>query len=127
MIGLVAALSALALVAGTAAVTLLASAPPARAAGTGTGYLHTSGNQILDSTGATVRLTGLNWFGMETDNHTFHGLWAGRPATWKQQLDHMASLGYNTIRVPYTGASIAPGATATSINSDPNPDLVGLS
>ena len=22
--------------------------------------------------------TGINWFGMETDNHTFHGLWAER-------------------------------------------------
>jgi endoglucanase len=112
------------------AVTLSSGVAPAVAAaasGTGTGYLHTSGNQILDSTGATVRLTGLNWFGMETDNHTFHGLWAGRPATWTQQIDHMASLGYNTIRVPYTGSSIAAGATATSINTDTNPDLVGLS
>src|SRR5689334_9834246 len=43
-IGLGGALTALVLTAGTAAVTLLASAPPARAAGTGTGYLHTSGN-----------------------------------------------------------------------------------
>ena len=47
----------------------------AAASGTGTGYLHTCGSKILDSTGATVRLTGLNWFGMETDNKTFHGLW----------------------------------------------------
>lgn len=96
-------------------------------ASTGTGYLHTSGNKIVDSTGATVRLTGLNWFGMETDNHTFHGLWAGRNATWTMQIDHMASLGYNTIRVPYTGDSLRAGAQATSINSDSNPDLVGLS
>jgi endoglucanase len=109
------------------ATTFAGGTATAAAGGTGTGYLHTDGNRIVDSTGTTVRLTGLNWFGMETDNHTFHGLWAGRPASWKQQLDHMASLGYNTIRVPYTGSSIAPGATATSINSDTNPDLVGLS
>src|SRR5919201_6758461 len=94
-------------------------------AATGTGFLHTSGNKIVDSSGATVRLTGLNWFGMETDNHTFHGLWAGRNATWRMQIDHMAQLGYNTIRVPYTGDSLRPGAQATSINSDSNPDLVG--
>jgi endoglucanase len=125
MIGIGGALSALALVAGTAAVTLLASAPPARAAGTGTGYLHTSGNKIVDSTGATVRLTGLNWFGMETDNHTFHGLWA--QVTWKSMMDHMAQLGYNTIRVPFTGDSLRSGAQATSINTNTNPDLVGLS
>jgi hypothetical protein len=52
----------------------------------GTGYLHTSGNKIVDSTGATVRLTGINWFGMETDNKTFHGLWAN--VTWRSRIDH---------------------------------------
>ncbi|HWB38572.1 MAG TPA: cellulase family glycosylhydrolase [Rugosimonospora sp.] len=116
----------------TAAVTAAASAVfiftatmPAHAAGTGTGYLHTSGNKIVDSTGATVRLTGLNWFGMETDNKTFHGLWAN--VTWKSMIDHMASLGYNTIRVPFSGDALKPGAQATSINTNTNPDLVGLS
>lgn len=111
-----------------AAATLLAMlvATPASAAGTGTGYLRTSGNKLVDSTGATVRLTGINWFGMETDNHTFHGLWANPPATWRGQIDRMASLGFNTIRVPYTGDSLRPDAQATSINSFTNPDLVGL-
>jgi len=121
-----AALAAGVLTAGTG-LTASGAGAAATAAGTGTGYLHTSGSQILDSTGATVRLTGLNWFGMETDNQTFHGLWAGRPATWTQQIDHMASLGYNTIRVPYTGSSIAPGATASGVNTDTNADLIGLS
>jgi endoglucanase len=120
-------LAALVTAAATTLVAIVLAAPPAAAAGTGTGYLHTSGNKIVDSTGATVRLTGLNWFGMETDNHTFHGLWAGRNATWQMQIDHMAQLGYNTIRVPYTGDSLRSGAQATSINSDSNPDLVGLS
>jgi endoglucanase len=122
--GLAAAVTAAAAV--LVGVVVVAPAP-AVAAGTGTGYLHTSGNKVVDSTGATVRLTGLNWFGMETDNHTFHGLWAGRNATWQMQIDHMAQLGYNTIRVPYTGDSLRSGAQATSINSDSNPDLVGLS
>jgi endoglucanase len=121
------ALAALATAAAAVLVGIVTVAGPAAAAGTGSGYLHTNGNKIVDSTGATVRLTGINWFGMETDNHTFHGLWAGRNATWKMQIDHMAQLGYNTIRVPYTGDSLRPGAQATSINSDSNPDLVGLS
>ncbi len=63
---------------GAIAVVGLTGTASAAVGGTGTGYLSTSGNQIVDSTGATVRLTGLNWFGMETDNKTFHGLWAGR-------------------------------------------------
>jgi endoglucanase len=120
-------LLALTLAAAGAVVLSTVTAGPAAAAGTGTGYLHTSGSKIVDSTGATVRLTGINWFGMETDNHTFHGLWAGRNATWRMQIDHMAQLGYNTIRVPFTGDSLRAGAQATSVNSDSNPDLVGLS
>lgn len=112
-------------VAVTGLVTAAGSSAVAAANGTGTGYLSTRGNQIIDSTGATVRLTGLNWFGMETDNHTFHGLWAS--VTWKSMMDHMAQLGYNTIRVPFTGDSLVSGAQATSVNSYVNPDLVGLS
>jgi endoglucanase len=109
------------------AATLLAAGPAsAQTSGTGTGYLHTDGNRIEDATGAPVRLTGINWFGMETDNHTFHGLWANPPATWRGQIEKMADLGFNTIRVPYTGDSLRPGAQATSINSFTNPDLVGL-
>jgi len=113
-----------------AAGTLLAGlavavAGPASAAGTGTGYLHTDGNKIVDSTGAQVRITGINWFGMETDNKTFHGLWSSNP--WRGQVDTMARLGYNTLRIPYSDDALKPGATASGINDFINPDLVGLS
>ena len=108
-----------------AAATLTAGPAAAATGGTGTGYLHTSGNKIVDSTGATVRLTGINWFGMETDNKTFHGLWSSNP--WRSQLDTMARLGYNTLRIPFSDDALKPGAPATSINSYTNPDLVGLS
>src|SRR3954471_2506404 len=118
---------AAALTAAAALVAITLTAGPAQAAGTGTGYLHTNGNKIVDASGATVRLTGINWFGMETDNRTFHGLWANAPATWRGQIDRMSSLGFNTIRVPYAGDALRPGATATSVNTYTNPDLVGLS
>ena len=107
-----AAVASIMVAAAAALVAVTVAATPASAAGTGTGYLHTNGNKIVDSTGATVRITGLNWFGMETDNHTFHGLWA--QVTWKSMIDHMAQLGYNTIRVPYTGDSLRSGAQATA-------------
>ena len=122
------ALTAVVVAAATVLVGVgLATAPaaPALAAGTGTGYLRTSGNKIVDSTGATVRLTGINWFGMETDNKTFHGLWANNP--WRGQVDTMATLGYNTLRIPYSNDALKPGATATGINDFVNPDLVGNS
>jgi endoglucanase len=116
-----------ALVAAAAGVLVagLVGVLPAQAAGTGSGYLHTSGNKIVDSAGATVRLTGINWFGMETDNKTFHGLWSSNP--WRGQLDTMARLGYNTLRVPFSDDALKAGATATGINDYVNPDLVGLS
>src|SRR3954451_10096379 len=117
---------ALAAAATLAATALVATTPgTAAAAGTGTGYLHTSGNKIVDSTGATVRITGINWFGMETDNKTFHGLWSSNP--WRSQLDTMAQLGYNSLRIPFSDDALKPGATATGINDNTNPDLVGLS
>src|SRR3954463_5881048 len=118
--GLAAVVTAAALI-----TTLPVSSASAATGGTGTGYLHTNGNKIVDSTGATVRLTGINWFGMETDNKTFHGLWSSNP--WRSQLDTMAQLGYNTLRIPFSDDALKPGATATGINDNTNPDLVGLS
>lgn len=104
-----------------------AGASPAGAAvagtGTGTGYLSARGAQLVDATGAPVRLTGINWFGMETDNKTFHGLWSGE--SWRSQLDHMAALGYNTLRIPFSNDALKPGAVATGINDAVSPDLVG--
>src|SRR4051794_356317 len=102
-----------------------AAAGSAAAGGTGTGYLHTNGNKIVDSAGATVRLTGINWFGMETDNKTFHGLWSSNP--WRSQLDTMARLGYNTLRIPFSDDALKSDAVATGINDYVNPDLVGKS
>lgn len=120
------AAAALALVmTGLAALTASSPATAAAGGGTGTGFLSASGSKIIDSTGKEVRLTGVNWFGMETSNETFHGLWASTP--WKNMVDQMASLGYNTIRVPYSGDALKAGAAATGINGDSNPDLVGLS
>eukprot|EP01036_Dinobryon_divergens_P032823 gene32823-42495_t len=39
-----------------------------------TNVLSTSGNQIVDSNGKSVRLIGINWFGFETSNAIVHGL-----------------------------------------------------
>ncbi|SCL31728.1 glycoside hydrolase family 5 protein [Micromonospora inyonensis] len=106
----------------TATVGVLVAAAPtpapavAASAGTGTGYLHTDGNRIVDGTGTTVRITGINWFGMETDNKTFHGLWSTNP--WRNQIDTMARLGYNTLRVPYSNDALKPGATASDPSND---------
>jgi len=126
-IGAVAAAVALVIASGLFSIALSAAPANAETRGTGSGFLSTDGSRIVDASGAEVRLTGINWFGMETDNHTFHGLWANAPATWKGQIDRMADLGFNTLRIPYTGDSLRPDAKATSVNDYTNPDLAGLS
>jgi endoglucanase len=118
-LGAVLATTAIATVGTVAAITVAGTA----SASTGTGYLSAQGDQLIDATGARIRLTGINWFGMETDNKTFHGLWSNEP--WRAQLDHMAQLGYNTIRVPFSNDALRPGARASGINDFINPDLVG--
>jgi endoglucanase len=110
-------------------VALLASAAmtagPARAATTvGSGYWHTSGRQILDSANQPVRIAGVNWFGFETSNYVAHGLWT---RDYKSMIDQMKSLGYNTIRLPYSD-DIFKGTQPQSINysGGMNADLAGL-
>ena len=61
--------------------------------------LSTRGAKIIDSRGKTVLLRGVNWFGMETQTHTPHGLWK---RDYKDMLAQIKTLGYNTIRLPYS-------------------------
>jgi endoglucanase len=96
-------------------------AAPAQAAGSG--YWHTSGNQLLDAAGNKVRMTGINWFGLETANYTPHGLWS---RGYKDMLDQIKSLKYNTLRLPYSSQLFDSGSAPNSIDYAKNPDLVGL-
>ncbi|MBP5938861.1 cellulase family glycosylhydrolase [Streptomyces acidiscabies] len=104
----------------------LAVAQPARAAeAPGAGYWHTSGRQILDSAGQPVRVAGINWFGFETGNYVVHGLWS---RDYKSMIDQMKSLGYNTIRIPYSDDIFKSSTVPNSIDfsSGKNADLQGL-
>ncbi|MEV4560351.1 cellulase family glycosylhydrolase [Kitasatospora sp. NPDC049285] len=106
----------------TAATT--ASTANAAASAAGAGYWHTSGRQILDEAGQPVRIAGINWFGFETGNYVAHGLWS---RDYKSMIDQMKTLGYNTIRLPYSD-DIFKGTTPASLNTanGMNADLVGL-
>ncbi|XHM95761.1 cellulase family glycosylhydrolase [Peterkaempfera sp. SMS 1(5)a] len=89
----------------------------------GSGYWHTSGRQILDAGNQPVRIAGINWFGFETSNDVVHGLWS---RDYKSMIDQMKSLGYNTIRLPYSD-DIFKGTMPNSINFyNMNADLQGL-
>ncbi|MFF9174309.1 cellulase family glycosylhydrolase [Streptomyces sp. NPDC014793] len=116
-----------ALCAAAAALLLpLAGAHSAHAAAApGAGYWHTSGRQILDAAGQPVRVAGINWFGFETGNHVVHGLWS---RDYKSMIDQMRSLGYNTIRLPYSDDVLKSGTMPESIDfsGGKNADLQGL-
>ncbi|GAB7109199.1 cellulase family glycosylhydrolase [Streptomyces phaeofaciens JCM 4814] len=105
---------------------LAAGAQTAHAAEAGAGYWHTSGRQILDAAGQPVRVAGINWFGFETGNYVVHGLWS---RDYKSMIDQMKSLGYNTIRIPYSDDIFKSSTVPNSIDfsGGKNADLQGLS
>lgn len=90
---------------------------------TTSGFLHTSGNQIVDANNQPVRVAGVNWFGMETTNYAPHGLWT---RNYKDMMDQMKALGFNTIRLPYSNQLFDSGSTPNGIDFAKNPDLKGL-
>lgn len=61
--------------------------------------LSTRDAQIIDATGQPVLLRGVNWFGVETELHAPHGLWA---RDYQEMLAQIKSLGYNVIRLPFS-------------------------
>nr|MCH9760645.1 cellulase family glycosylhydrolase [Actinomycetes bacterium] len=92
--------------------------------GIAAGYLSTSGNQIIDSQGETVKLAGVNWFGGETSNGVPHGLWS---RSYTSMIDQMAAEGFNTIRLPYSNEMLHSTAAPTGIDYAKNPELQGMS
>ncbi|MBV8882662.1 MAG: glycoside hydrolase family 5 protein [Chroococcidiopsidaceae cyanobacterium CP_BM_RX_35] len=61
--------------------------------------LSTLATQIVDATGHTMLLRGVNWFGLETELHVPHGLWV---RDYQNVLAQIKSLGYNVIRFPFS-------------------------
>ncbi len=108
-----------------AACLAMLLAPMAAWPAAGDGYWHTSGSRILDAANNPVRIAGVNWFGFETNVYAPHGLWA---RDYKQMLDQIKGLGYNTLRLPYCSQMFDSGIASTSISfsNGMNADLQGL-
>ena len=87
------------------------------------GYFSTSGSNIVDSSGQTVRFTGANWFGFETSSYMPHGVWS---VSYKSVLDKVKGLGLTVLRLPYSDDLFTPGRSPSGLNAQENPDLVGL-
>ena len=74
--------------------------------------------------GKRLYVRGCSWFGAETNDYTFHGLWA---VSWRSLLDFLVTEGYNMIRVPLSVELMENMDTLVpkTINYSANPDLVG--
>jgi endoglucanase len=88
------------------------------------GRIRIDGKNLVDHTGATVRITGINWFGFETDTFVPHGLWA---RSMDSVLDQITTAGFNTLRVPFSTALLDPANKPNGFDATLNPDLVGKS
>ena len=86
------------------------------------GRIGVSGSQLVDAQGNTVRLTGVNWFGLETATYAPHGL-DRRAMT--DLLDQIRTLGFNVIRVPFSSQLFDTGSTPNTIDTAKNPELAG--
>lgn len=95
----------------SATPTAPAPPPPIQSAG----YWHTSGNKIEDSSNATVRITGVNWYGFETTDHLVHGLWA---QDYQSILNTIKALGYNVIRIPFSNEMVETNPVPTNFTTN---------
>jgi endoglucanase len=87
------------------------------------GPLHASGSRLMNANGAQVDLSGVNWFGFETQTFAPHGL---DVRNYQDMLNQMARLGFNTVRLPYSNQLFDPASVPTNINYALNRDLRGL-
>jgi endoglucanase len=86
------------------------------------GPLHAAGGQIVDANGKQVVLSGVNWFGFETQSFAPHGL---NVRNYQDMLNQMAHLGFNTLRLPYSNQLFDASSAPTGINYALNPDMRG--
>ncbi|MEP0869104.1 cellulase family glycosylhydrolase [Trichocoleus desertorum AS-A10] len=87
--------------------------------------LSTRGAQIVDGVGRPVLLRGVNWFGIETELHAPHGLWA---RDYREMLAQIKGLGYNIIRLPFSLEALrSAAASGIDFNIGANQTLQGKS
>lgn len=91
-------------------------------------FWHTEGNRILDQQGRTVRISGINWSGLETREAVPGGL---EIRDYREILNTIKQNGYNTVRIPFSNEIVEnpaiPGHICFSNFSGPiNADLRDL-
>ncbi|MBP2230456.1 Ca2+-binding RTX toxin-like protein [Azospirillum agricola] len=90
------------------------------------GFLSTNGSQIVDANGQAVQLVGVNWAGAAgtTDGGGNDVLFAPQgldQRNYKDVMDQMVAMGFNTVRVPISNRMLDP-----SVLIDPNDPQSGF-
>jgi aryl-phospho-beta-D-glucosidase BglC (GH1 family) len=105
-------------------------APPAPTAppSSNNDWLHANGSALCDANGNSVRITGINWFGFETNPLGLGGLQA---LNWKKGCQLIATRGFNTIRIPISLELIMGWSKGTDpqvqfVSGVINPDIDGV-
>lgn len=85
--------------------------------------LKTVGNQFVNQeTEENVVLRSANWFGAENTNYTPHGTWA---RNYKSIITQIKGLGFNCIRLPFSGSMVGATPPTLAIDFDLNPEFEG--
>ena len=87
-----------------------------------TGYLSTSGNQIVDASGNPVRIDSIGWNGPDGLGQ-LQGLYA---TSYQTIMNAIKADGFNTIRIPWSDVGLTAMPGSTTIDYSQNPDLAGL-
>jgi endoglucanase len=86
-------------------------------------FYHAEGGRIVDSHNHTVKIAGVSWWGMETDNFAPLGL-DRRPMD--DILSEIRRMGFNTVRIPFSNQALHGDSMPQNISYDWNPELKGL-
>lgn len=108
-------------------VTSTPDVSPGETPESGDDWLHVEGNNIVDSNGNKVWITGANWFGFNCQERMFLDSYSSDIVA---DINQVANKGINTVRVPISTELLYswsqgeyPASTNTSYN---NADLAGL-
>jgi endoglucanase len=86
--------------------------------------LHTSGQSIVDSKGARVRLNAVNWYGAESTDFVVAGL---QVASLQSIVQQIKSMGFNAVRLPWSNQLYESSPVVANYALLANPGMEGES
>ena len=84
--------------------------------------LHTSGHQIVDAQGHTVRLTSVNWYGFDQKEYVVGGL---DHAPLQKIIKQIKAIGVNSVRLPWANETVEHNPLIPEYAVNANPQFRG--